>query len=283
MLVVLRYKRKKTSRLHLFILHLSCADLLVAFFNILPQAAWDMTFRFRGNDFICRTVKYLQVMVMYLSTYMLVCTAADRYRAIVHPASSSGTWRRGRAYFMVGAAYGLSCVLSIPQVLIFQMRPVSSSGDELDCWAAFSPEWTVTLYTTYFFFSVYILPLIVISFLYGRICLEVWRYSKHEEKSRSDNKQVTYKFNGSGGISIIQEKESYRSEEPTRNLCSRDSGGATQGSSETRLSSAKLKTIKLTFVIVLAYIMCWSPFFVTQMWWAYDKNAPHSSEYESFS
>ena len=32
-----------------------------------------------GNDFLCRSVKYLQVMVMYLSTYVLVMTAVDRY------------------------------------------------------------------------------------------------------------------------------------------------------------------------------------------------------------
>ncbi len=53
-LVALRYRQKRISRMHLFIMHLSIADLMVAFCNILPQLAWEITFRFHGNDFLCR-------------------------------------------------------------------------------------------------------------------------------------------------------------------------------------------------------------------------------------
>ena len=60
-LFALRYRQKKTSRMHLFIMHLSIADLMVAFCNVLPQLAWDITFRFQGGDVLCRTVKYVQV------------------------------------------------------------------------------------------------------------------------------------------------------------------------------------------------------------------------------
>ena len=34
----------------MFIMHLSIADLLVAFFNVLPQMAWDITYRFQGTE-----------------------------------------------------------------------------------------------------------------------------------------------------------------------------------------------------------------------------------------
>ncbi len=43
--------------MHLFIMHLSIADLLVAFCNVLPQMAWDITYRFQGNTF---TVYFLK-------------------------------------------------------------------------------------------------------------------------------------------------------------------------------------------------------------------------------
>ncbi|KAL4217407.1 hypothetical protein ACF0H5_023857 [Mactra antiquata] len=45
---------------------------------------------------------------------------------------------------------------------------------------------------------------------------------------------------------------------------------------------AKMKTVKLTLVIILAYIACWSPFFISQLWWLYDEDAPASSKYTSF-
>ncbi|KAJ8262364.1 hypothetical protein GJAV_G00165590 [Gymnothorax javanicus] len=38
------------------------------------------------------------------------------------------------------------------------------------------------------------------------------------------------------------------------------------------MSRAKLRTVKMTLVIVLAYIICWAPFFVVQMWSVWDKN-----------
>ena len=44
-LFALQYRKKKTSRMRYFIMHLTVADLLVAFCNILPQLAWDITFR----------------------------------------------------------------------------------------------------------------------------------------------------------------------------------------------------------------------------------------------
>ena len=72
-LFALRYRQKKTSRMHLFIMHLSVADLMVAFCNVLPQLAWDITFRFQGGDFLCRSVKYAQVRSI-CSSHAHACT-----------------------------------------------------------------------------------------------------------------------------------------------------------------------------------------------------------------
>lgn len=40
-----RYQRRKFTRIYFFILHLSVADLLTDLLNVLPQLAWDITFR----------------------------------------------------------------------------------------------------------------------------------------------------------------------------------------------------------------------------------------------
>lgn len=39
------YQRRKLTRMYFFILHLSIADLLTGLLNVLPQLAWDITFR----------------------------------------------------------------------------------------------------------------------------------------------------------------------------------------------------------------------------------------------
>ena len=251
----------------------------VAFFNILPQLLWDVTYRFQGNDFMCRTVKYMQVVVMYLSTYILVMTAIDRYRAICHPLSNhSGSKKRVKV--MIGIAWGLSLTLSTPQLVIFSFHEVEPGV--YDCWAYFYPEWTVKLYITCFTVSIYILPFYILAVLYGRICWEVWKNARHRDSQadRFIEGKVVYKFNGTGTISIISPhlgttrklKNGGRRFKET--LCPRVH-------SMRGFSRSKIKTIQLTFVVIIAYVICWSPFFITQMWWAFDENAPYNSKYET--
>ena len=49
----------------LYIGHLAVADIAVALGNVMPQLAWDVTFRFKGPDSLCRFVKFLQVQLIY--------------------------------------------------------------------------------------------------------------------------------------------------------------------------------------------------------------------------
>ena len=60
-LVVLRLRRQKLTRMQWFIVHLSLADIFVAVFNTLPQLIMDVTNQFYGDDFLCRFVKYVSV------------------------------------------------------------------------------------------------------------------------------------------------------------------------------------------------------------------------------
>lgn len=84
-LLAMYMSRRKPLRMHLFMKHLSLADLAVAFFQVLPQLCWEITFRFYGPDLLCRIVKHLQVLGMFASTYMMVMMTLDRYIAICHP------------------------------------------------------------------------------------------------------------------------------------------------------------------------------------------------------
>lgn len=71
----------KVTRMYFFILHLSIADILTAFFTLLPEFAWTLTFpQFYGGNAMCKIVKIFQSIGPYLSSYTLVMTAVDRYQ-----------------------------------------------------------------------------------------------------------------------------------------------------------------------------------------------------------
>ncbi|XP_053506807.1 arginine vasopressin receptor 1Ab [Ictalurus furcatus] len=239
-LLAVRNAAKKSSRVHLFIKHLSLADLVVAFFQVLPQLCWEITFRFYGPDFLCRVVKHLQVLGMFASTYMLVMLTVDRYIAICHPLRSlQGATRRAR--LMIACTWLCSVVLSTPQYFIFSLSEIERGSDVYDCWAHFIQPWGVRAYITWITVGIFLIPVAVLVLCYGFICRSIWKNVKCKTKSGAAH-----------GTSALIGKASV--------------------SSVSTISRAKLRTVKMTFVIVLAYIVCWAPFFIVQMWSVWDEN-----------
>jgi len=77
---------RHNSRVNVFILHLTVADLLVVIFALVPQLVWEYADRdWRAGDVMCRLVKFLQSFSMIASNYMVVVIAVDRHQAIRAP------------------------------------------------------------------------------------------------------------------------------------------------------------------------------------------------------
>ncbi|NXO45127.1 V1BR protein, partial [Locustella ochotensis] len=251
--------RRKMSRMHLFILHLGLTDLGVALFQVLPQLLWKVTYRFLGPDPLCRAVKYLQVLSMFASTYMLMAMTLDRYLAVCHPLQSLRQPGR-QAYAMIGATWLLSCLLSLPQVFIFSLREVRPGSGVLDCWADFGSAWGARAYVTWTTLCVFVLPAGVLSVCYSLICREICKNLKGKTRS------------GAGGAAPAGPGPAGKGR---KGKGKEGKGGqASRVSSVRTISRAKIRTVKMTFVIVAAYVTCWAPFFSVQMWSVWDEDAP---------
>lgn len=242
-LLAIHTTRHKHSRMYFFMKHLSIADLAVAIFQILPQLIWDITFRFYGPDYLCRLIKYLQVVGMFASTYMLLLMSLDRCLAICQPLRSL---HRRSDRLSVLLTWIVCLLFSIPQLQIFSMKDVAHGG--VDCWASFIEPWGPKAYITWITLSVYIIPVVVLSVCYGLISFKIWQNIKLKTVHET-NMSLTASSNCHGGT-------------------------LSRVSSVKLISKAKIRTVKMTFIIVLAFIMCWTPFFIVQMWIAWDQNAP---------
>jgi len=69
LVIVLCRRHRHITRMAFFILHLTIADLLVAFFSVLPMLIWKSTITFFGGDFLCRIVAFLMLAASYISVY----------------------------------------------------------------------------------------------------------------------------------------------------------------------------------------------------------------------
>lgn len=241
-LAALHVSKRARSRMHFFMKHLSIADLVVAVFQVLPQLIWDITFRFYGPDFLCRLVKYLQVVGMFASTYLLVLMSVDRCLAVCQPLRSLRR-RKDREYVL--GSWLLSLLLSLPQTYIFSLKEVAQGV--YDCWGDFVQPWGAKAYITWISLTIYIIPVTILSVCYGLTSFKIWQNFKL--KSRTDQPLRL-----------------------SRELA--DGAALSRVSSVKLISEAKIRTVKMTFVVVLAYVVCWTPFFFVQMWSAWDPMAP---------
>uniref|UniRef100_A0A3P8VM55 Vasopressin V2 receptor n=1 Tax=Cynoglossus semilaevis TaxID=244447 RepID=A0A3P8VM55_CYNSE len=241
LVVLLRQRRRHRNPLHQFMLNLCLADLVVALFQVLPQLVWDARGRFPGPDFLCRLVKYLQVLGMFASSYMIVAMTMDRHYAICCPlrAHRSGATQRCNHFIVV--AWVLSLLLSLPQVFIFSRSEVAPGVYE--CWGNFAESWGLKAYVTWMTLAVFILPAFTITVCQVRIFKEIHNslYLKSDSPSAVCH--------------------------PTHNPPAFRDGG---------VSAAMSKTVKMTLVIVIVYSLCWSPFFCVQLWAAWDPNPPQN-------
>nr|XP_004650108.1 vasopressin V1a receptor [Jaculus jaculus] len=248
-LLALHRTSRKTSRMHLFIRHLSLADLAVAFFQVLPQLCWDITYRFRGPDWLCRVVKHLQVFAMFASAYMLVVMTADRYIAVCHPLKTLQQPAR-RSRLMIAASWVLSFVLSTPQYFIFSLIEVEVNNvtKAQDCWATFIQPWGTRAYVTWMTSGIFVAPVVILGTCYGFICYHIWSNVRGKTASRQGKRAGEASGAFHKGLLV-----------------------APCVSSVKTISRAKIRTVKMTFVIVTAYILCWAPFFIVQMWSVWDE------------
>lgn len=77
---------------------------------------WDAQGRLPGPDLLCRLVKYLQVLGMFASSYVMVAMTVDRYYAICCPLQAHRGAAGRRRCSVILLAWSLSLLLSVPQV-----------------------------------------------------------------------------------------------------------------------------------------------------------------------
>ncbi|XP_066527189.1 vasopressin V2 receptor [Hoplias malabaricus] len=363
---VLLRRRKYNAPMHLFMVNLCVADLVVAFFQVLPQLVWDITERFQGPDALCRSVKYMQIVGMFASSYMIVAMTVDRHYAICCPLQA---YRGGSVSWWntpIMVAWGLALVLSVPQVFIFSKSEVAPGVFE--CWGHFAEPWGLKAYVTWMTLAVFVLPAFIITVCQVRIFREIHDniYMKSERVVSADLKKnlIFFCFSGPkkqedqtrGGFmpreargelhlrnnnseSSNSHYDSYSSQYAPHPDCCGYSSREDQCTCELMTSSsppqqcclsqktvsepgttcyqapldyselytntmeapaeasdpvhypsspsphplpptppgvsrAMSKTVRMTLVIVLVYTMCWSPFFIVQLWAAWDPNPP---------
>ncbi|XP_018497696.2 cardioacceleratory peptide receptor [Galendromus occidentalis] len=256
-LATLVTSKNRKSRMNFFIMHLAIADLLVGLVTVLTDILWKLMVEWHAGNAMCKIVKYAQGVVTYGSTYVLVALSIDRYDAITHPMNFSGGWKRAR--WLVASAWLFSLIMALPALFISSEKEVRGMRQ---CWIEFTTyEWRV--YITIVAISLFFIPAIIIAACYSIIVYTIWTKSKmlsYPKSSHSASK--TSKSSVSvGGLSTKSQKSSTSANVDVESK---------RASSRGIIPRAKIKTIKMTLIIVFVFVICWSPYMIYDLLQVYD-------------
>ncbi|XP_076458600.1 neuropeptide S receptor-like [Babylonia areolata] len=238
-------RKRRRTRMNFFIMHLAVCDLLTGPLVVLADLIQKLTTYWYAGDALCRIHKFTQVTVTYASTYMLVALSVDRLDAVARPMrfSSSRESLWWKAKVMVSTAWVLSVLFAIPELVLFRVG-VQFGGPM--CMIDFTEQWQWQAYLTPIAVTLFIIPAIIICICYVIIIAIIWRSS-----------HILQRSNG------FTHRDKHREQEllngrytPTR------TPGPSGNNSRGVIPQAKIRTVKMTFIIVLVFIVCWSPYFL---------------------
>ncbi|KAH6938392.1 hypothetical protein HPB50_009120 [Hyalomma asiaticum] len=213
------HRRRRYQKAHVLFLNLAVADLLVTTVTMTSQTVWEIMGRaWIAGDAFCRVFKVLQTFALASSTYMIVSIALDRHFAIVYPLANCLA-----PSHLAAAAWFASLIPSLPNLYMFRLVEVGVGLQY--CASVFYAQKTDSplprqLYMTFVFMGVFVVPLILLVVLYGRILIEIWKQS-----------------------SALKNRHQTASPFP----------------------KAKVKTVKLTAAIFIAFLVTNVPYMVLEM------------------
>ncbi|XP_071535395.1 adipokinetic hormone/corazonin-related peptide receptor variant I-like [Panulirus ornatus] len=240
--ITLFRNRHRKSRVNLMIMHLAAADLMVTLINFPLEVGWRITTQWVAGNLACKLFQFLRAFGLYLSSLVLVCISLDRYFAIVHPLKVNDAQRRGK--IMLSFAWSTAAVCSLPQSVIFHVdtHPIFKNFRQCVTFGFFRTQVEEMTYNLFCLAAMYFLPLFVIVVVYLRILWEISQKSKDSKEDASNSR------GRSGRLRLRR-------------------------SDMTNIERARARTLRMTVIIVLAFIWCWTPYVVIVMWYMFDRQS----------
>ncbi|CAG4935551.1 unnamed protein product [Colias eurytheme] len=222
-----RRARPSWTAIYSLIFQLSVADLLVTVFCIAGEAGWSFSVQWYAGNVGCKLFKFLQMFALYLSTFILVLIGVDRWLAVKYPMKSMATATRSTRLVIV--AWILSFLLSLPQTIVFRVAKGPFVEEFYQCvtHGFYTERWQEQAYTTLSLVFMFLLPLLILMSTYVSTVRTIAKSEKVFQPETRREKYLTPDMN-------------------RRRLIDR----------------AKMKSLRMSIVIVAAFIIWWTPYYV---------------------
>lgn len=258
-LTLVQNQRMRTVT-NVFLLNLSVSDLLLAVlcmpFTIIPQLMRNFIF----GEFMCVTIRYFQAVSVGVSCFTLVTISLERYFAIVEPLRSRRWQTRSHSYKCIMGIWLLAFVLMIPIAASQEVIQIGNSNRYAcrEIWPKNLQEVEIA-YSVFLCAILFVIPLFIMALAYGRIAYGLWIDISQQVIDNTES--IQYKLSKEEGLGSQTT--------PLREGHHQKNGGdhvSLRHSNLHHCVASRRRVIRMLFVIVMEYFVCWTPLYICSTW-----------------
>ncbi|GAB6033231.1 hypothetical protein CHUAL_012835 [Chamberlinius hualienensis] len=234
---------RTSSRVNIFIVNLAVGDLSVCGVTMSGELLLVVFGEWLLGNLSCKLLMYAQIVALASTIFILLAMSYDRYLAICQPLRFKSSVSRAKR--TIALAWLAAFLLALPQLFIFLQVQHAIRPDGKPVYACrslgYTAWWQRRLYFSLLTIFILLLPAAIIIFCYVNIVRVVW--SQGSEVGGGVEYRSSNSISGNSGCnSAISLRKT--------------------GVNGKQMSRAKVRTIKLTLCIIVAFVTCWSPYFV---------------------
>ncbi|XP_077994613.1 putative G-protein coupled receptor 19 [Glandiceps talaboti] len=170
--VVVYRSRRMQSTTNYFVVSLAWADLLVAFLCMPFIATRVISAEWIFGDFLCKMVRYLQLLTPGSTVYVLIAISFDRFYTIIYPLSFKVT--RGKAKQMIAGSWLFSAIIASPTFYFYGANTYEYNPNVVLCNAFIPSSVGGIIYTVLIFLIIFVIPVMIIIIVYSKIFKYIW-------------------------------------------------------------------------------------------------------------
>ncbi|XP_077558781.1 cholecystokinin receptor-like [Haemaphysalis longicornis] len=236
-IVTLAVNKRMRTVTNLFLLNLAVSDLLLGVFCMPFTLAGVLLREFVFGELMCRLIPYLQAVSVCVSAWTLVAMSVERYFAICDPLRSRSWQTLRHAQRIIAAVWIASLLLMLPIAMLSQLKPIKDSA-KMKCREDWGEPLYERLFTLFLDALLLVLPLLGMVATYSRIATTLRAAMQQAAAGRSlglADGRVSWKTNSRNPPHL---------RDPDRSL------------------ATKQRIIRMLFVVVVEFFVCWTPLYV---------------------